>query len=192
MRHRVQKSQMNRDKDHRKALLRNMCTSFIEQGKMETTLAKAKYVKPFIEKTVTKAKKGTDFTNIKNIRAIVTTSKAEKMLFAEIAPKYAQRNGGYTRIIKLGFRDGDNAEMARLEWVDDAKPQATKTSKKEKVAPESKKTKPAANSKVKQKQEVATTEQQAQEEVKAEAMEEAELQAPSSIDADAKKEQDND
>jgi large subunit ribosomal protein L17 len=134
MRHRVQKSQMNRDKDHRKSLLRNMCTSFIENGKMETTLAKAKYVKPFIEKTVTKAKKGTHFTNIKNIRAIVTTVKAEKMLFSDIAPKYASRNGGYTRIIKLGFRDGDNAEMARLEWVEESKPEKTQKAKPEKTA----------------------------------------------------------
>jgi large subunit ribosomal protein L17 len=128
MRHRVQKTQMNRDTDHRKALLRNLCTSFIEHGKMETTLAKAKFVKPFIEKTVTKAKKGTDFTTIKNIRAIVTTPSAEKKLFAEIAPRYAERNGGYTRIVKLGFRAGDNAEMARLEWVEDQE----KKEKKEK------------------------------------------------------------
>ncbi len=133
MRHRVQTSQMNRDKDHRKALLRNMCTSFIEHGKMETTLAKAKYVKPFIEKTVTKAKKGADFTNIKNIRAIVTTTKAERMLFADIAPKYATRNGGYTRIVKLGFRAGDNAEMARLEWVEDEKPVKAEKTKVEKA-----------------------------------------------------------
>ena len=130
---------MNRDTDHRKALLRNMCTSFIEQGKMETTLAKAKFVKPFIEKTVTKAKKGADFTNVKNIRAIVTTSKAEKMLFSEIAPKFADRNGGYTRIIKLGFRNGDNAEMARIEWVEDVKAVIKKKADKKSDKKEAKK-----------------------------------------------------
>ena len=136
MRHRVQNKQMNRDKDHRKALLKNLCTSFVEHGKVETTLAKAKYVKPYIEKTVTRAKKGTDFTNIKHIRTLVTTKDAEKKLFADIAPKYKDRNGGYTRIVKLGFRDGDNASMARLEWVEDEKPKAEKS--KDKVKKEKK------------------------------------------------------
>jgi large subunit ribosomal protein L17 len=106
---------------HRKALLRNLANSFIEAGKMETTLTKAKYVKPYIEKAVTKARRGTDFTNIKSVSKLLTTDIAAKKLFNEIAPKYASRPGGYTKIIKLPNRVGDNTPMARIEWVEEKK-----------------------------------------------------------------------
>ena len=118
MRHRVQKSQMNRDKDHRKALLRNMCTSFIEHGKMETTLAKAKYVKPFIEKTVTKAKKGNLHNRRQIIAALQTVGTAHR-LCDEISPKLGVRTSGHLRIVRTDNRRGDNAEMARVSFVDD-------------------------------------------------------------------------
>ena len=136
MRHRVQKKKLNTDMSHRKALLRNLANSFIEIGKMETTLVKAKYVKPYIEKAVTKARKGVDFTNIKNVSKLVTTDKAARILFNEIAPKYATRPGGYTKIIKLPNRVGDNTPMARIEWVEEKK--ATKEKKTPKVAKEAK------------------------------------------------------
>lgn len=136
MRHRVQKKKLNTDMSHRKALLRNLANSFIEIGKMETTLTKAKYVKPYIEKAVTKARKGADFTNIKNVSKLVTTDKAARILFNEIAPKYATRTGGYTKIIKLPNRVGDNTPMARIEWVEEKKD--TKETKTTKVAKETK------------------------------------------------------
>ncbi len=136
MRHRVQKKKLNTDMSHRKALLRNLANSFIEIGKMETTLTKAKYVKPYIEKAVTKARKGTDFTNVENVSKLVTTEKAARILFNEIAPKYATRPGGYTKIIKLPNRMGDNTPMARIEWVEEKK--ATKEKKTSKVAKENK------------------------------------------------------
>ena len=139
MRHRVQKKKLNTDTSHRKALLRNLANSFIENGKMETTLTKAKYVKPYIEKAVTKARKGTDFTTIKNVSKLLTTEVATKKLFTEIAPKYASRAGGYTKIIKLPNRVGDNTPMARIEWVEEkkqAKENKTKSVKKKEVSNE--------------------------------------------------------
>lgn len=132
MRHRVQKKKLNTDTSHRKALLRNLANSFIEVGKMETTLTKAKYVKPYIEKAVSKARKGTDFTNIKNVSKLLTTENAAKKLFNEIVPKYMTRPGGYTKIIKLPNRVGDNTPMARLEWVEEKKETKAKSVKKKK------------------------------------------------------------
>jgi large subunit ribosomal protein L17 len=103
---------------------------------METTLVKAKYVKPYIEKAVTKARRGKDFTNIKNVSNLVTTDKAVKILFDEIASKYTTRPGGYTKIIKLPNRIGDNTPMARIEWVEERK--VAKETKKPKIAKETK------------------------------------------------------
>ncbi len=117
MRHRVAKKKLNRDTDHRKALIRNLSRSLILEGKIETTLAKAKYVQPYVEKLVTKAKKGSDFNNLNNLNAKLRSNKALDVLVKELAPKYTSRSGGYTRIVKLGFRDGDKAPMARIEWV---------------------------------------------------------------------------
>lgn len=126
MRHRVQNKKLNTDKDHRKSLLRNLATSFIEHDKIVTTLTKAKFVKPYIEKAVTKAKRGTHFTNIQRVTALLSTDKAGRKLFSEIAPKYMERKGGYTRITKIGTRVGDNSTMARLEWVDEKPKKAVK------------------------------------------------------------------
>lgn len=132
----MSKKKLNTDMSHRKALLRNLANSFIEIGKMETTLVKAKYVKPYIEKAVTKARRGKDFTNIKNVSNLVTTDKAVKILFDEIASKYTTRPGGYTKIIKLPNRIGDNTPMARIEWVEERK--VAKETKKPKIAKETK------------------------------------------------------
>ncbi len=119
MRHRVGKKKLNRTTSHRVALLKNLADALIEHGKVETTLAKAKFFKPYVEKLVTKAKKDSTFTTVQRVNAKLATKDASRKLFEEIAPKYKERNGGYTRIKKLGFRAGDNAPMAVIEWVSD-------------------------------------------------------------------------
>lgn len=121
MRHRVGKKHLNRDTDHRKALLRNLSKSLITFGSVETTLAKAKFVQPYVEKLVTKAKRGPDFTNINRVNAKLRSHEALKILFEDIAMRFSERNGGYTRVVKLGFRKGDRAPMARIEWVESPK-----------------------------------------------------------------------
>ncbi|HXK52425.1 50S ribosomal protein L17 [Candidatus Nomurabacteria bacterium] len=134
MRHRVNTKKMNRDTDHRKALLRNLSASLILHGKVETTLAKAKFVKPYVEKLVTKARTGNSFDALNKVNAKLRSNEALKKLFSDVAPSFEKRPGGYTRIVKLGYRDGDNAPMARLEFV---KTKETKTKdSKAKVTPE--------------------------------------------------------
>jgi large subunit ribosomal protein L17 len=117
MRHRVKGTALNVDTSHRRALNKFMATSFVEGGSMVTTLTKAKFIKPFIEKLVTKAKKN-DQPAIRALVASLNSRKAVDTLLEVVAPKFAERNGGYTRIIKLQQRLGDNAPMARLEWVE--------------------------------------------------------------------------
>ncbi len=117
MRHRVSGKRLGRDRGHRTALQKSLSRSLILDGKIETTLAKAKFVKPYVEKLVTKAKKGPDFTTINRVYEKLGSKEATRVLFEDISPRFVGRNGGYTRIVKLGFRDGDKAAMVRLEWV---------------------------------------------------------------------------
>ena len=117
MRHRVQGKKLNRDPAHRKALMKNLSTSLITHKSIETTLAKAKFVRPYVEKLVTKAKNDQSFTTVKCLKNKLTTKTAVRSLIDDIAPLYKKRNGGYTRIIKLPERDGDNAKMARIEFI---------------------------------------------------------------------------
>ena len=101
---------------HQKAMFANMVASLIAAEAIVTTEAKAKALRPVAEKVITKAKKG----GVHNQRVVVSFLRDKDMahkLFEEIAPRYAERNGGYTRILKLGPRHGDNAPMARLELV---------------------------------------------------------------------------
>ena len=116
MRHRVSGKKIGRDDSHRKALLRNMSISLVDHGSITTTLVKAKYVKPFFEKLVTRARSKSQVT-VRELRKRLHNEVAVRKLINEIAPKYAKRPGGYTRIVKLANRDGDNALMARLELV---------------------------------------------------------------------------
>lgn len=130
MRHRVAGKKLGRDASHRKALLKNLATSMVEKGSVTTTLAKAKYAKPFIEKAVTKAKNG----KIRELKKVIVTEDMVRKILSEVAPKFEGRAGGYLRLIKLGRRDGDNAAMARLEWVEDiAKPEKKSNAKKAEV-----------------------------------------------------------
>ena len=107
---------LGRRSDQRKAMLRAMVTYLLENGKVETTLARAKEVGPLTEKMITLGKKNT-LASRRQAMAFVTKEAVVAKLFSEIAPEYANRNGGYTRIIKTGPRRGDAAEMAIIELV---------------------------------------------------------------------------
>ncbi len=102
--------------DQRLAMLRALVTFLLEKGKIETTVARSKEVKALAEKMITLGKKG-DLHSKRQVYAFVTKESVSKKLFDEIAPKYADRNGGYTRIYKLGNRHGDAAEMAIIELI---------------------------------------------------------------------------
>lgn len=107
---------LGRPTDHRKAMLRNLVTSLLRNGKIETTETRAKETKRMAEKMITLAKRG-DLHARRQVLAYVYDETVVKNLFDEIAPKYADRNGGYTRILKLGPRRGDAAELVILELV---------------------------------------------------------------------------
>jgi large subunit ribosomal protein L17 len=117
MRHRNANRNLRRTSEQRLALLRNLATSLIEQGAIETTEAKAKELRPFVEKLVTKARAGTLHARRLAGRHVQKREAADK-LFQELGPKFATRAGGYTRILKTGHRKGDGADMARIEFVD--------------------------------------------------------------------------
>ena len=107
---------LGRDTAHRTAMLRAMVTFLLENGKIETTLARAKEVRSLTEKMITLAKEN-NLHNKSMALAFITKEDVVKKLFDEIAPKYAERNGGYTRINKLGPRRGDAAEMVIIELI---------------------------------------------------------------------------
>ena len=107
---------LGRTSDHRKAMLRAMVTFLLEKGKIETTVTRAKEVRSMTEKMITLAKSG-DLHSKRQVYAFITKESVAKKLFDEIAGKYADRNGGYTRIIKTGPRRGDAAEMAIIELL---------------------------------------------------------------------------
>lgn len=107
---------LGRTSDHRKAMLRAMVTFLLENGKIETTVTRAKEVRAMAEKMITIGKAG-DLHSKRQVLSYVTKEDVAKKLFDEIAPKYADRNGGYTKIIKIGPRRGDAAEMAIIELV---------------------------------------------------------------------------
>ncbi|MGN0653345.1 MAG: 50S ribosomal protein L17 [Oscillospiraceae bacterium] len=107
---------LGRTSDHRKAMLRAMVTYLLENGQIETTVTRAKEVRSMAEKMITIAKTN-DLHSKRQALAYITKEDVVKKLFDEIAPKYAERNGGYTRIVKIGPRRGDAAEMALIQLV---------------------------------------------------------------------------
>ncbi|GAB5507586.1 MAG: 50S ribosomal protein L17 [Rhizobiaceae bacterium] len=117
MRHGKSGRRLNRTASHRKALFVNMAASLIEHEQITTTLPKAKELRPIVEKLVTLGKRG-DLHARRQAIAKIGSDELAKRLFETIAPRYATRNGGYTRIMKAGFRHGDNAPMAVIEFVD--------------------------------------------------------------------------
>jgi large subunit ribosomal protein L17 len=116
MRHRVGGFKLKRDKDHRKMLLRNLVTAVVERDRIVTTITKAKAIQPLVENMVTLAKKDT-LASRRQAAAFLLTPDSVKRLFDDVGSKFGQRNGGYTRIVRVGPRKGDGAEMAILEFV---------------------------------------------------------------------------
>lgn len=117
MRHGKKFNHLSRTASHRSALLSNMACSLIEHKRINTTVAKAKALRVYVEPILTKAKEDTTH-NRRTVFSYLQSKEAVTELFRTIAPKIAERNGGYTRIIKTGFRQGDAADMAMIELVD--------------------------------------------------------------------------
>ena len=117
MRHGIAHRKLNRTSSHRKAMFANMAASLITHEQIVTTLPKAKEMKPIMDKLITLAKKG-DLPARRRAIAQIRDKDAVKKLFAIMGDRYADRNGGYTRVLKAGFRHGDNAPMAVIELVD--------------------------------------------------------------------------
>jgi len=116
MRHLVKGKKLGRNSAQRKALLRNLVTSFLEKERVRTTLAKAKGTRPVAEKMITLAKKNTLHTRRLAMRYVYKKDVVKK-LFDDIGPRFIERSGGYTRIVKIGPRAGDGAEMAIIELI---------------------------------------------------------------------------
>ncbi len=130
----------HRERDQRRALMKGLATSLIEHGSIETTLPKAKAVVPYVERLITKAKKG-DLHNRRQIIASLTTVDVAHALVDDIAPKLTARNSGHLRVERTTFRRGDNTQMARVSFVDDLKaPVKAEKPVAEKSAPVAKKT----------------------------------------------------
>ena len=116
MRHRAKGRQLSRTSTHKRAMLNNMATSLFEHGRVVTTEAKAKELRPFAEKLITLARRG-DLHARRLVSQKIHDRAALSKLFAEIGPRFAGRPGGYTRILKLGHRPGDGADVARIELL---------------------------------------------------------------------------
>lgn len=133
MRHLKGGFKLGRNPSHRKSLLRNLTASLIENNRIETTLAKAKAVRPVVEKMITLGK-SSSLANKRRAFSYFYSRKTTHLLFSEVAPRFMDRNGGYTRIIKTDFRKGDGAEMAIIEFVDyKFEPKSKKGKDKKKV-----------------------------------------------------------
>ncbi len=151
MRHQRKTIKLGRTAEHRKALLANQVCSLIEHQRIKTTLAKAKAVRPLAEKMVTLGKRGSIHAR-RTALATLRQKNAVKKLFDDIAPRSAERNGGYTRIVKLGQRKSDSAAMAFIEWVDAAqvveeKAADEKKAKRKEAEPSAKQKEPALQQK---------------------------------------------
>ncbi|SRR5712691_2261955 len=159
MRHQKKTLKLGRTAEHRKALLANQVCCLIEHRRIKTTLAKAKAVRPLAERMVTLGKNGSLHAR-RNALSILRQKDAVKKLFDEIAPRSTDRNGGYTRIVRLGQRKSDSALMAFIEWVDAAKvveekPAEEKKAKRKETKPTQKE--PAAKQKEAEPKEAAPT-----------------------------------
>ena len=117
MRHQRAGKKLGRDSAHRKALYANLAGALIEHGRIKTTEAKAKAVKPLAEQMITLGRRG-DLAARRQASSVLRSKDVVHVLFAEVAPRFADRPGGYTRIVKLGPRQGDAADMVYLELVD--------------------------------------------------------------------------
>lgn len=116
MRHRNAGFKLGRNTSHRRALLRNLVTSIIAEDRVETTVTKAKAARPLVEKMITLGKRG-DVHSRRQAAAFILTPEVVARLFATVAPRYSDRNGGYLRIVRTGFRKGDGGEKAFIELL---------------------------------------------------------------------------
>lgn len=128
MKHRVRGKKLNRNLGQRKALYRNLLISLVKHGQIRTTLAKAKAIRPEIEKLVTIAKKG-DLAARRRLLKFIPQKQIVTKLIDEIGPRFKKRPGGYLRIVKLGPRSSDQTEMARLEWASENSKLKTQSAK---------------------------------------------------------------
>lgn len=169
MRHRIKGKKLGRTASHRKATLQALAIALIKEKRIVTTLSKAKELRVFIEPLITRAKEDNNL-NRQQVFSYLQHKEAVKELFSEVGPKSADRPGGYTRVIKAGFRKGDATEMAVIELVDynDIQPEGAKTASKKRTRRAGKKAAPAAETE-KQQVEEATTEASSAEEAIAEA-----------------------
>jgi large subunit ribosomal protein L17 len=149
MRHQKKTLKLGRTAEHRKALLANQVCSLIEHRRIKTTLAKAKAVRPLAERMVTLGKNGSLHAR-RNALSILRHRDAVKKLFDEIAPASTERNGGYTRIIRLGQRKSDSAAMAFVEWID--APRVVEEKPAEEKKPKRKETEPKPEKKAKREE----------------------------------------
>ena len=117
MKHNIKNKKLNKNSTHRKAMLMNMCNSLIKHEQITTTLPKAKELKKFIEKIITLGKKG-DLPSLRKVISVLQDKKMTSKVMGPLAERYKDRKGGYTRVIKLGNRFGDNAPMSVIELVD--------------------------------------------------------------------------
>jgi large subunit ribosomal protein L17 len=117
MRHQKKRNKLSRSMGHRKALIKNLCEQVVEHERVQTTEAKAKLIKPEVEKLITLAKRGDLHARRQALSALGHNKFVVHKLFEEIAPRYSERNGGYTRILKLGPRRSDASEMVFIELV---------------------------------------------------------------------------
>jgi large subunit ribosomal protein L17 len=132
MRHRNAGFKLGRNTSHRRALLRNLVTSVIVEDRVETTVAKAKAVRPLIEKMITLGKKG-DLSSRRQALSFLMTDTSVTRLFDTVAPRYGDRQGGYLRIVRTGFQKGDGAEKAFIELLGAEKQLDEKRQKREEV-----------------------------------------------------------
>ena len=132
MRHRNAGNKLGRNTSHRRALLRNLTTSVIIEDRVETTVAKAKAVRPQVEKMITLGKKG-DLASRRQALSYLMTDKAVTRLFDTVAPRYGDRQGGYLRIVRTGFRKGDGGEKAFIELLGAEKQLDAKRQKRDDV-----------------------------------------------------------
>jgi len=162
MRHRKRTVKLGRTTDHREAMLANMTCSLIKHNRIKTTLAKAKALRPYAEKMVTLGKKGS--LHDRRIAIARLDGKVDEVqkLFTEIAPRFKDREGGYTRILKIGPRQSDASYMAYIEWVEGSAT-ASAAKEEESAQEEPKAKKPAAKKKPAEEKAEATTEQSSEE-----------------------------
>ena len=137
MKHGIGYRKLNRTSEHRKALFKNMLNSLIKYEQIITTLPKAKVLKPQIDKVITIGKKNL-LSGKKRLFSKLQNSSSVKKVFEELSKRYSKRNGGYSRVLKAGFRTGDDAPMAVIELVD-RNPEAKKVDKPKKTEPKEKK-----------------------------------------------------